>query len=106
MRERNLKGEQDCSEVVSTSHCGDPIMAPQERVLDAVLRAQGVLADYVESGPRDCAQTLSRLFVIFADDGLTDAANILNLESMSRAMTSADQPKRSPTSPLYNRTSG
>ncbi len=81
-------------------------MAPQERVLDAVLRAQGILAQYIEPGPHDCAQTLSRLFVIFDDDALTSAVNVLNLETVSKAMETTGPPKRSPTSPLYNRTSG
>lgn len=81
-------------------------MTPQESVLDAVLRAQGILTEYIEPGPRDCAQTLSRLFVLFADDRLTSAVNILNLEAVGAAMAKADAPQHSPTSPLYNRTTG
>ncbi|EKS42794.1 hypothetical protein [Afipia clevelandensis] len=81
-------------------------MTSQEYVLDAVLRAQGVLADYIESGPRDCARTLSRLFVIFADDELTDAVHALNLQAISAEMRAGEPPLRSPTSPPYNRTSG
>ena len=80
-------------------------MTSQECVIDAVLRAQGVLADYIESGPRDCAKTLSRLFEIFADDDLTDAVSVLNLETM-RAAIHAGEDSRSSTSPLYSRTSG
>lgn len=79
-------------------------MTPQEYLLDAVLRAQGILAEYLESGPRDCSQTLSRLFVIFADDGLTDAVNILNLETVGKAMKAADLPSHSPASPHRRRT--
>lgn len=78
-------------------------MTPQESVLDAVLRAQGILAQYIEPGPRDCAQTLSRLFVIFADDRLTDAVNIMNLETTHAAMMSADAAQRSPASPPRSR---
>lgn len=81
-------------------------MTSQEYVLDAVLRAQGVLADYIESGPRDCARTLSRLFVIFADDELTDAVHALNLQAISAEMRAGELPLRSPTAPPYNRTSG
>jgi hypothetical protein len=85
-------------------------MTPQECVLDAVLRAQGVLAEYIEPGPRDCAKTLSRLFVIFADDELTNAANIMNLEAIQTAMQPVeaelvDAPARLPPAPLYDRTS-
>lgn len=81
-------------------------MTHQERVLDAVLRAQGLLAQYIEPGPHDCAQTLSRLFLIFDDQELTTAVNLLNLETAGAAMAAADPPKRPPTSPLYNRTTG
>ena len=80
-------------------------MTHQERVLDAVLRAQGVLAQYIEPGPHDCAQTLSRLFLIFDDQELTTAVNLLNLETAGAAMA-ADALRRSPTSPPYSRTSG
>ena len=80
-------------------------MTPQECVLDAVLRAQGVLTQYIEPGPRDCAKTLSRLFVIFADDKLSNAVNILNLETVGAAMAEADTVKRSTTSPPQRRTS-
>jgi hypothetical protein len=79
-------------------------MTPQESVLDAVLRARGILTEYIEPGPRDCAQTLSRLFEILDDDKLATAINILNLEAVGTVM--AEPAKRSPTSPLYNRTSG
>lgn len=81
-------------------------MTSQEHVLDAVLRAQGVLADYIESGPRDCARTLSRLFAIFADEELTDAVHALNLRAMSAEMRAGESPPRSPIAPPYNRTSG
>lgn len=79
-------------------------MTAQEHVLDAVLRAQGVLADYIEPGPRDCAQTLTKLYAIFADDRLTNAVNILNLEAVHAAMAS-DTSKPISTSPP-RRTSG
>ncbi|MBB5050568.1 hypothetical protein HNQ36_000516 [Afipia massiliensis] len=81
-------------------------MTPQESVLDAVLRARGILAEYIEPGPRDCAQTLSRLFVIFDDEKLTTAINILSLEAVSAAMAEADTTKRSPASPRRRRTTG
>lgn len=55
-------------------------MTPQECVLDAVLRAQGILAEYIEPGPHDCAQTINRLFNIFDDEKLMIAVNKLNLD--------------------------
>ncbi|MBX9821339.1 hypothetical protein [Afipia birgiae] len=76
--------------------------SPQECVLDAVLRARGILAQYIEPGPHDCGQTLARLFVIFDDEELTNAVNVLNLEAAGAAMAAA---KRSTTSPPYSRTS-
>lgn len=80
-------------------------MTHQERVLDAVLRAQGLLTQYIEPGPHDCAQTLSKLFLIFDDQELTTAVNLLNLETAGAAMA-ADAVRQPPTSPLYNRTTG
>jgi len=56
-------------------------MTPQDHVLDAVLRAQGILADYIEPGPHDCEQTLARLFGILNDDKLMRAVNTLNLQA-------------------------
>lgn len=55
-------------------------MTPQECVLDAVLRAQGILAQYIEPGPHDCEQTLARLFDVLDDEKLMRAVNRLNLE--------------------------
>jgi hypothetical protein len=79
-------------------------MTPQECVLDAVLRAQGVLNQYIEPGPRDCARTLGRLFQIFADDKLSNAINILNLETVGAAMAEAEPPERSPAPHSRSRT--
>jgi hypothetical protein len=56
-------------------------MTPQDHVLDAVLRAQGILADYIEPGPHDCEQTLARLFGILNDEKLMRAVNVLNLKA-------------------------
>lgn len=81
-------------------------MTPQESVLDAVLRARGILAEYIEPGPRDCAQTLSRLFVIFDDEKLTTAINILSLEAVGATMAEANKAKHAPASPPRRRTTG
>lgn len=56
-------------------------LSPQDHVLDAMLRAQGILADYIEPGPHDCEQTLARLFGILNEDKLMIAVNTLNLEA-------------------------
>ncbi len=80
-------------------------MTSQECVLDAVSRAQGILAEYIEPGPRDCAKTLSKLFAIFADDELTDAVNALNLEAVRTAMT-RDNAAHMPALPEQRRPSG
>lgn len=81
-------------------------MTPQDHVLDAVLRAQGILDQHIESGSRDCRQTLSRLFALFDDEELIAAVSILNLETIAGAMAEAGTVRRPPISPLYNRTSG
>ncbi len=57
-------------------------MTHQERVLDAVLRAHGILADYVEQGPRHCETTIARLFAVLDDQELIAAVNAINLESV------------------------
>jgi hypothetical protein len=58
-------------------------MTPQERVLDAVLRAHGILAEYVEQSPRKCESTLDRLFAVLDDQDLIAAVNRMNLESVA-----------------------
>ncbi len=57
-------------------------MTPQQCILDAVLRAQGGLADYIEPGPHDCEQTLARLFDILDDEKLMIAVNQINLATV------------------------
>lgn len=64
-------------------------MTPQECVLDAVLRAQGILAEYIEPGPHDCERTIGRLFDIFDDEKLMTAVNKLNLDLAQSHLTSA-----------------
>lgn len=81
-------------------------MTSQECVIDAVQRAQGVLANYVETDPRDCTKTLERLFAIFTDDDLTRAVDTLNLEAVFAAMEESEAIQPAPTSLPYSRTSG
>ncbi|WP_424627018.1 hypothetical protein [Bradyrhizobium sp. SYSU BS000235] len=71
-------------------------MTPQESVLDAVLRAQGVLADYIEPGPHDCEKTINRLFDIFDDEKLMTAVNKLNLD-LAQLQMKSDTGERQPS---------
>lgn len=57
-------------------------MTPQERILDAVLRSHGIIAEYLEQSPRKCEQTLDRLFAVLDDQDLIAAVNRMNLESV------------------------
>ncbi len=70
-------------------------MTPQECVLDAVLRAQGVLAEYIEPGSHDCEKTINRLFDIFDDEKLMTAVNKLNL-NLAQFQLKNGTPKRQP----------
>jgi N-acetyl-beta-hexosaminidase len=62
-------------------------MTPQEShqqcILDAVVRAHGILADYVEQAPRHCETTIARLFAVLDDQELIAAVNAINLESVN-----------------------
>jgi len=81
-------------------------MTSQECVIDAVQRARGVLADYIEADPRDCPRTLSKLFAIFSDDELTRAVDTLNLEAVFAVMGENETRQPSSMSLPYSRTSG
>ena len=69
-------------------------MTPQECVLDAVLRAQGILAEYIEPGPHDCERTINRLFDIFDDEKLMTAVNTLNLDLAQLRTVTAGEPQQ------------
>lgn len=71
-------------------------MTPQECILDTVLRARGILSEYIEPGPQDCHRTISRLFSLLDDQELTTALNLMNLEAVRSAMTQAATVKISP----------
>jgi hypothetical protein len=74
--------EPNTQTAVATRQGGGPAMTPQERILDAVVRARGILADYIEPGlPHDCEQTLARLFSVFDDEKLIIAINTLNMKA-------------------------
>ena len=61
-------------------------MTPQEShqqcILDAVLRAHGILADYVEQGPRHCKTTISPALRRSRRSGTDRGRESINLESV------------------------
>jgi hypothetical protein len=71
-------------------------MTPQECVLDAVLRAQGILAEYIEPGSHDCEKTINRLFDIFDDEQLMIAVNRLNLDMVRPRLSSETSANEGP----------
>jgi hypothetical protein len=48
-------------------------MRAEEQVLRAVEQAQGLLASYVEPGPRDAEQTVKELLAVLDTNELADA---------------------------------
>ena len=50
-------------------------MKPQKRVTDAVEKAQDILAQYVEPGPRDCDNTINQLMDVLDDTQLIKAVD-------------------------------
>jgi len=48
-------------------------MKPEKRVTDAVEKAQDILAQYVEPGPRDCENTINQLMDVLDDSQLIEA---------------------------------
>jgi hypothetical protein len=77
-------------------------MTPQECVLDAVLRAQSILADYIEPGPHDCRKTINRLFDIFDDEKLVTAVNKMNLNLAQLQWRSGTNERRHTSVPAIN----
>lgn len=53
-------------------------MTDQEIVLEAIHRARVVLGNYIEPGPRDCAQTISTLLKILDDEDVAAAVERLD----------------------------
>ena len=48
-------------------------MDPEQRVAKALEDAQGILAQYVEPGPRDCEQTINQLLDVLDDEAVVQA---------------------------------
>ncbi|MCP3395287.1 hypothetical protein NLM27_41890 [Bradyrhizobium sp. CCGB12] len=55
-------------------------MDSEKRVAKAVEQAQGILARYVEPGPRDCEDTVSELMVVLDDEGVVEAVEETKME--------------------------
>lgn len=50
-------------------------MRPETHVTDAVERAQRILAEHIEPGPRDCDQTINKLLDVLDDGALIEAVD-------------------------------
>jgi hypothetical protein len=50
-------------------------MKPEQRVTDAVEKAQDILAHYVEPGPRNCENTINQLMDVLDDSQLIEAVD-------------------------------
>ena len=50
-------------------------MSAQTEVTTAVERAQRILAEHIEPGPRDCDQTINRLLDVLDDGALIEAVD-------------------------------
>jgi hypothetical protein len=58
-------------------------MRAEEQVLRAVQQAQGVLAGYIEPGPRDAEQTVKELLAVLDTNELADAVAELDPSTRS-----------------------
>ncbi len=57
-------------------------MKPEQRVLEAVVKAQEILGKYIEPGRRDCESVVDELIVVFDDETLLIAINQMNLQTI------------------------
>lgn len=55
-------------------------MDPERRVAKALEDAQGILAQYVEPGPRDCEQTINQLLDVLDDEAVVQALKDSKME--------------------------
>jgi hypothetical protein len=55
-------------------------MDPEQRVAKALEEAQGILARYVEPGPRDCEQTIDQLLDVLDDEAVVQALKDSKME--------------------------
>ncbi|MBB4429890.1 hypothetical protein GGD66_008495 [Bradyrhizobium sp. CIR48] len=55
-------------------------MDPEKRIAKALENAQGILARYVEPGPRDCEQTINQLLDVLDDEAVVQALKDSKME--------------------------
>lgn len=55
-------------------------MDPEQRVAKALEEAQGILAQHVEPGPRDCEQTINKLLDVLDDEAIVQALKDSKME--------------------------
>jgi hypothetical protein len=70
---RRRFGTNPLSVIVSGFQAWSCVMKDQDRINEAVVRAQKVLGEYIEPGPRDCEQTINNLFDVLDDQKVADA---------------------------------
>jgi len=58
-------------------------MSPEQRVLEAVVKAQEILGKYIEPGVHECESVVDELIVVFDDETLMVAINQMNLQRAS-----------------------
>jgi hypothetical protein len=52
-------------------------MKPEKEVLEAVEKAQRILGEYVQPGPRDCEQTINNVMSVLDDNSVNEAVDEL-----------------------------
>jgi hypothetical protein len=70
---RRRFGTNPLSVIVSGFQAWSCVMKDQDRINEAVVRAQKVLGEYIEPGPRDCEQTINNLLDVLDDQKVADA---------------------------------
>jgi hypothetical protein len=50
-------------------------MKPEKEVLEAVEKAQRILGEYIEPGPRDCEQTINNVMSVLDDNSVNEAVD-------------------------------
>ena len=55
-------------------------MDPEKRLRKAVVKAQSILARYVEPGPRDCENTINELMDVLDDENVVEAVEEAKME--------------------------
>jgi hypothetical protein len=59
-------------------------MTNSQIIMKAMREARGILADYVEPGPRDCEATINRLLAVLDCDVVGKAVAFIDAELLMR----------------------